>query len=337
MKFSVIIPCRNEEKYIAKCLHSICATSFNKENLIVFVCDGLSTDNTQRIINEYVQKYAWIKLLINENKTTPFAFNLGIENSLDADVFVTIGAHAEIEPDFFEQIISAFKIDSSIGCVGGVLKNVYENETSMAIGLAMSSSFGVGNAYFRTGTHEGFVDTVSFPAYKKEVFEKVGNFNTTLARNQDDEFNYRVVKAGYKIFLSKGIKSNYFVRASFNKLFKQYFQYGYWKVYVNQLHKTVTTIRQLVPPAFVGFLVLGVIFSLFIPYAVYVYAGILICYLMSAVFFAARTSNSISSLFKTAFAFMILHIGYGLGYWKGMINFYLLRKKPSKKAEVLTR
>ena len=97
----------------------------------------------------------------------------------------------------------------------------------------MSSVFGVGNAHFRTGGKSGHVDTVAFGAYRREVFERVGFFDEELARNQDDEFNYRVVQGGFKIFLDPAIQSDYFVRGSISKLYKQYDQYGYWKVFVN--------------------------------------------------------------------------------------------------------
>ena len=90
--------------------------------------------------------------------------------------------------------------------------------------------------------------------FKKEVFEKVGYFDEELVRNQDDEFNFRVIKGGFKIYLTQKIRSKYYVRGSFNKLYRQYYQYGYWKVFVNQKHGEVTSIRQLIPPAFVAFL-----------------------------------------------------------------------------------
>jgi GT2 family glycosyltransferase len=121
----------------------------------------------------------------------------------------------------------------------------------------MSSVFGVGNAHFRTGGKSGCVDTVAFGAYRREVFERVGFFDEELARNQDDEFNYRVVQGGFKIFLDPAIQSDYFVRGSISKLYKQYDQYGYWKVFVNKKHGAVTTLRQLAPPLWVLFLLMG--------------------------------------------------------------------------------
>jgi len=190
MRVSITIPCRNEEKYIAKCLQSIINSTYPKELLEVFVCDGMSDDTSVQIIQSFTQKYSFITLLENKLKTTQYALNLGI-NASDADVKIILGAHAEIYPDYIENCIKTFDIDPQIACVGGVLENVMEDEQSRIISLAMSSSFGVGNAHFRTGEKDGFVDTVAFGAYKKNVFEKAGCFDEDLVRNQDDEVRFR--------------------------------------------------------------------------------------------------------------------------------------------------
>lgn len=334
---SVIVPARNEEKYIGRLLDSIIISDYPKERLKVLICDGQSEDDTKKIVQEYATKNPFIHLLINEKRTTPFAFNLGIKNASPADIIITVSAHAEIYPDFFHKTVEAFSISPEIGCVGGFSENVFENATSEVIGLAMSSPFGVGNAHFRTGTKDGYVDTVSFPAYKKDVFERTGTFNEALTRNQDDEFNYRVLKSGFKIYLSRKIKSRYYVRGSYKKLYKQYFQYGYWKVYVNQLHKTITTTRQLIPAAFVCFVVLGLINSLFSSMILYAYISIWIIYLIGATYFASKKASNFYEGAKIVFTFLVLHWSYGTGYLKGIFDFLILKKVPGEKAEQLSR
>lgn len=336
IKVSITIPCRNEEKYIAKCLDSIVNCSYSKDKLIVFVCDGLSDDNTIAIIKNYEEQYSFIKMLLNEKKTTQFALNLGLKKS-DADIKIILGAHSEISTDYVNECLNAFEISKEIGCVGGILENVIEDKVTAVISKAMSSSFGVGNAYFRTGNAEGYVDTVAFGAYKKEVFEKVGYFDEDLVRNQDDEFNFRLIKNGFMIYLSKKVKSKYFVRASFWKLYKQYFQYGYWKVYVNVKHKTVTTIRQLVPAMFVCLLFFGAIICFFFKILLPIYLIGLIAYLGLALIFAARKYDSFNEIVKIVFAFFILHFSYGLGYLEGIVNFVFLRNKPRNSSNNLSR
>ena len=337
MDVSITIPCRNEKKYIGLCLDSVLASDFPGKTFEILVCDGKSDDGTAEIVQSYAKKFPGKVFYIENTKsTTPFALNSGIRTS-KGNVKIILGAHAEIDKDYLRLCSELHEADSQLGCVGGFLENVYEDDTSEAIATAMSSSFGVGNAHFRTGNKEGYVDTVAFGAYKSEVFEKIGFFDEELVRNQDDEFNFRVLQSGYKIFLSKSIRSKYYVRASFQKLFRQYYQYGYWKVFVNRKHKAVTTVRQLVPPLFVAFLFLGAISSVLIPFALWFYFAGFTLYILASLLSAASKAKSISSFFKILFSYYILHFSYGVGYLHGIWMFLVLNKKPGVRQELLSR
>lgn len=336
MNIDIIIPCKNEEQYIRKCIVSILNSNYPKNLISIYVCDGLSTDKTPQIVTELAKNHLQIHLLINHAQTTPQGLNLGLKTS-KSDVKIILGAHSEIDSNFIQENVNILQKYPEVGCSGGVIKNVFENKTSQIIGSAMSSPFGVGNAHFRTGLKDGFVDTVAFGAYKKEVFDKIGYFDDVLIRNQDDEFNFRLIKNGYKIFLSPKIISLYYVRASYNKLFRQYYQYGYWKVFVNKKHSTVTSLRQLVPMFFVVFLFLGVITSFFNQYLFIINLLILLMYFVLAFIFANRVSHKINNIPLIIIPFLILHISYGSGYLKGILDFVLLNKKPVKKNMELSR
>ena len=173
--------------------------------------------------------------------------------------------------------------------------------------------------------------------YPKSVFEKIGLFDETLVRNQDDEFNYRITKAGGKLFLNVNMQIKYFVRANFKNLFKQYFQYGYWKVYVNTKHKTVTTLRQIVPAAFVVYLFGGLLTSFLINKLMPLYLFGLIIYLVFAFIFASKKSEKLAEMLKIVFTFFILHFSYGIGYLEGIVNFVLLSNKPKTTSSELSR
>tara|TARA_B110000977_G_C11010491_1_gene467485 strand:- start:195 stop:1289 length:1095 start_codon:yes stop_codon:yes gene_type:complete len=357
---TVVIPCRNEENYIAKCLESLVACSFDKNTLEVFVCDGVSDDNTQEIVKSYERKYDFIHLLINDRRTTPFALNLGIERST-SDFVAILGAHAEVSSDYFSQCVADFQLDEKIGCTGGLLINEYEDELSEAIGIAQSSSFGVGNAHFRTGAKSGCVDTVAFGTYRKSMLDEIGYFDEELVRNQDDELNYRVIKNGWKIYLNTGVTALYYVRGSFSKLYKQYWQYGYWKVFVNKKHAAVTSVRQLVPALFVLGVVLFICTEVLASLASVSVIGSVASFFSLALFFSIgfylilsfiiginlwtnkcdfeikKRRESLSTPFFVMFSFFILHFSYGLGYWKGILDFLIKGKGPTKKSENLTR
>lgn len=343
MKVAVVIPCRNEVRYIERCVFSVLKSDYPKENIEVLIADGMSDDGTRDLIFRLFANEPAVRLVDNEKRTTPFALNLGILAAKQHDVLIILGAHAEIAPDYIRLCVENLQKDPSAGCVGGLLENVNEDSKSAIIGMAMSSPFGVGNAHFRTGTKAGYVDTVAFGAYRKEVFDKIGLFDEELVRNQDDEFNFRVTKAGFKIVLDPRIRSKYYVRAEFLKLFRQYYQYGLWKVYVNRKHQAVTSLRQLVPPVFVLFL----LSALSIPFLFYyTSSGIIasaawvICmkiYTSFGAIAAMRQKGKPLQLPGIVFSFFLLHTGYGSGYLHGIVKFLIFRKQPGSKESRLSR
>jgi len=336
MLVSVVIPCFNEEHYIVACMESVCAQQLPQGvSLEVLVCDGNSKDRTPALIRQFEATHPQVKYLLNEKQTTPYALNLGIAHS-DSDVVIIFGAHAVMKPGYIQRCLEDLAADPSLGCVGGLLNNVYENEASRVIGLAMSSSFGVGNAHFRTGAAAGYVDTVAFGAYTRAVFNKVGLFDEELVRNQDDEFNYRLMVNGFKIWLDPQIRADYYVRASVKKLYRQYFQYGYWKVYVNKKHRAITTIRQLIPFFFVGFLLVGTIASPLSRYAAIVFGAVLLLYLVLALSFAFRKTPRPAGAIKITGIFVILHVSYGWGYMLGIVDF-MIRGRGAGKFQGLSR
>ncbi len=336
MLISVIIPCRNEVKNIAECVHAIYDSELEGDTIEVLLVDGLSDDGTIDAVTTLQKTYPSLRIITNELKVTPVAFNLGIK-AAQGDYVQIIGARQVISKNYLKLAKQTLEDDPSIWCVGGGVENIYSNKESEIIGLAMASPFGVGAGNFRVSKKSEFTDTVGTPMYKKEVFDKIGLFNESLVRNQDDELNYRVTLNGGKIFLNNDILIKYYVRADLKKLFKQYQQYGYWKVYVNKMHKTVTSIRQLIPLFFVLGIFIGLLLSLFSKILLYAFLGGLLFYMVLALYFGIKVGGGFNRGGKVAKVFPVLHWGYGYGYLKGIIHFLILSKEPSGKSQVLTR
>ncbi len=331
---SVIIPSYNEDSYIELCVRSVFNSTLSQDFIEVIVCDGGSTDQTLAILERLKSEFKELKVLQNPYQTTPYALNMGITQASAPQIMI-LGAHSKIAPNYLEKCLQILSEKPEISCVGGVLKNIPVTEDSAAIAAAMSSAFGVGNAYFRTGNYSGVADTVAFGVYRKEIFDKVGLFDTDLVRNQDDEFNYRLQKNGMLIWLTSETYVEYYVRSGFDKLYQQYFQYGYWKVYVNQKHRIITTLRQLAPPIFVLGLWLGIFLCLFFPILIPYYLLGLIFYFSVATLAAYNTH--FPKLLKVMKAFFYLHYAYGAGYLNGIVHFILLKKKPIAKSKQISR
>ena len=190
---SIIIPCRNEEKFIGKCLDSIIAQNYPQDKLEVLVVDGRSTDGTKEIVEEYAQKYPFIKVLDNPRKIAPTALNVGIKGAKN-EIIIRMDAHNVYEKSYVSKCIKYLR-ESNVDNVGGIWVTLPGDNTIIArsIALALSHPFGVGNSYFRIGSKKPrLVDTIPFGCYRKEVFKEVGLFNENLIRNQDIELNLRI-------------------------------------------------------------------------------------------------------------------------------------------------
>jgi len=338
MKITVVIPCRNEVLYIEECIHAIYNCDLPDETDIeVFVIDGMSDDGTRDKVKAMSSTYPNLGIVDNVKQLTPFAFNLGIYAGDRTDFIQIVGARHILSSNYIINCFTQLQEDSATWCVGGKIENEYVNEVGEVISRAMGTTFGMGLGNFRTLEKSGFTDTVTSPMYPYWVFDKIGFFDEELIRNQDDDFNYRVNSEGGKIFYDNGISLKYYVRGNFKGLWRQFFQYGYWKVYVNKKHKAITTLRQLVPPAFALYLTLLIPIS-FLGKTLFLVSVIpLGVYLMLNVTFSLKAMPSIGKLTHTLITFPILHISYGLGYLKGFVEFILLNKKPSESQKRLSR
>jgi len=319
---SVIMPIRNEAAFIERSLGAVLAQDYPADRLHVMVVDGMSDDGTREMVERMAQGRSNLCLLDNPRRVMPSAANIGIQQA-QGEVIVLVGGHTVIAPDYIRRCVNALAITDA-ACVGGVMNTVGQNDVAQSIALAQASFFGVGDASFRIGTETAkYVDTVAFGAYRRHVFNEIGLFDEELVRNQDDEFNYRLRAAGGKIWLDPAIRSTYYARATLRSLWRQYFQYGYWKVRVFQKVPGSARFRHGVPPLFALAVVGGLLPAIAVPAWRPAYLGGLAFYLLVnlivSISIAAR--HGWSHLPRLPLVFAVLHLAYGIGFWAGMVRF----------------
>lgn len=246
---SVILPVRNEAKFIRKILEHAIAQDYPAELVEIIVCDGMSDDGTREVVAELQKQAPRIRMIDNPPRITPTALNAAIAAST-GDIIIRIDGHAEIADDFITENVKVLQSKSEVWSCGGPIQHVGTNAFGCATAVAMSSRVGVGNATHRFPDYEGYVEGAQYPAFHRWVFSRIGNFDERLVRNQDDELNFRITQAGGKIYISRRIRALYYVRDSMRRLFRQYFQYSFWRLPVIRKHRRPTTFRQLVPPIF---------------------------------------------------------------------------------------
>jgi succinoglycan biosynthesis protein ExoA len=326
---------RNEAAFIERSLGAVLAQDYKRDRMEVIVADGMSDDGTRALIESFQRDYRNLRLIDNPQRIVSTGLNAALRE-VKGEIIVRVDGHCEIASDYVSRCVSHLT-NNQAECVGGPVETIGESYTAQAIAAAMSSPFGVGGSGFRVGAKEPrLADTAPFPAYKLETIKRAGGFDEELVRNQDDEYNYRLRKLGGRILLSPEVRSRYYSRARVLSLWKQYFQYGYWKVRVLQKHPRQMQVRQFVPPLFVLTLFALAVTAPIIRWSSILLAVALLAYviatLASAIHAAANTKWRFLLLLPIAFA--IIHLAYGLGFIVGLVRFWS-RWLPSAPVKVI--
>lgn len=309
----------------------------------VLVMDGLSDDGTRETVRIYEQKYPFLRLLDNEKKNVPAALNKGI-NVSKGEIILRMDAHNIYDKFYIKKSVEGL-FRHNADNIGGVWITLPPKNTliSHSIALGLSHPFGVGNAHYRLGSKgPKCVDTVPFGCFKKSLFEKIGMFDEELVRNQDDEFNSRLIKNGGKIVLDPAIVSYYYTRDSIAKLWKMFYQYGYFKPLVAKKTGKIATFRQLMPVFFAGGLVsTGVLSLVSVKFLFLAFLPLFFIHFLASSVMAISTAvrgKKTGYLFSMPLVFFVLHASYGLGYLKGLFDFFILGKNTKNARDIgLTR
>lgn len=329
---SIICPIYNEEKYIDTCIASILQQDYPKENMEILFIDGMSTDKTRLIISTYIEENPYIQVLDNPFRIVPPALNIGIRAAKGA-LIIRLDAHAIYPSNYFSELVENLQ-KLPADNVGGICRTLPAKETTTckAIATALSSSFGMGNSYFRIGAKDVMkVDTVPFGCFRRELFDKIGYFDEELIRNQDDEFNGRIIKNGGSIYLLPNLIVDYYARDTICKVMKMFYQYGLFKPLVNKKLGFPATIRQFCPLLFVMGLILGGVLSFFSSAILLLYGIALSIYFLLALVFGRKDSRDWKQLPLLVWIYFSIHFSYGYGY---LIGIYKIGRKKKMAVNI---
>lgn len=318
---SIIIPMRNEEKFIEGCIGSILKCDYPRELIEIIVVDGRSDDVSRELVSNMAKKYGNILLLDNEKKIVPTAMNIGIRKA-KGDFIIRMDSHSEYAPDYVSKCVEYSKMTGADN-VGGPMQAIGKTLIQKAVALATSCPFGVGNSKGHFEDIEGYYKAVYLGAYKRGVFQKIGLYDEELIRNQDEELNWRLIKNGSKIYITPNIKSYYYPRSSLRKLWKQYYEYGFWKVRLLQKHLRMMEIRHFIPATFIITFMTGFILSFFNSMFFYLLVMISMIYLIFNLFSSLKIAKKEGwkYLMILPLVFTTLHFSYGVGFLLGLVKF----------------
>jgi len=334
MQISVVIPCRNEEKYIEGCILSIINGTSKEFELEINIVDGMSTDRTRSIIKNLQQHYPFIKLIDNPLTETQIALNKGVKAASYPYIMIA-GAHSSFPPQYIETLLHYIITLNADGAGGSLITKVLnKSKTSVAISKILAHPLGVGNSMFRIGASKPIqVDTVPFGIYKKSLFEEVGLYDEKLKRNHDMEWSKRLLRAGKIIYLIPETACVYYAREHFSALAKNNYRNGLWNILTVYYTKTFKSlgIRHFIPFIFVLSLIIPLIGSVWCIYSPLLTLLVIISYLLATTFAALKMERKGTDILHIIAAFFTIHFAYGLGSLVGLFHLSKLFSKNKKQ------
>lgn len=331
-KVSVIIPTRNEAQFILETLSSVLCQDYPSHLLEVIVADGDSEDETPSLIQGVVANHANVILINNPERVVPYALNYAIKRATGAYI-IRMDSHSIYPLNYISTLVKESQKLQADNVGARVITNP-ANDGVVAIGIAaaISHPLGVGNSSFRLeGSDSKQVDTVPFGCFPRALFDKIGFFDTDLIRNQDDEFNGRIIKNGGKIYLVPNLSITYYTRGTLRKMMKMFYQYGLFKPLVNKKLGSAATIRQFVPPAFVLFFLMVFFLPLLGGYVQILWGTGMFFYLCINLLVSLKISWGKSKLglaFVLPLIFLCIHFSYGYGYLRGFMLVNFMGRNP---------
>lgn len=319
---TVIMPIRNEADFIERSLGAVLDQDYPHHCMEVLIADGMSDDGTREIVRKIAARTeVTVKVLVNPARIVPTGFNTALRRA-HGEIIVRVDGHTIIEADYITQCVKELQRRRADN-VGGRMHAIGKSPFGEAVASATSSFFGVGGSRFHYSDKEEYVDTVYMGAWWKDIFYQIGFFDEELVRNQDDEFNYRLRANGKKILLSPAIKSTYFNRSTISGLWRQYYQYGLYKVRVMQKHPRQMRPRQFAPLILVTVLLGSGILSLFNLWLRRLWLISLVTYSAANFTVSILTARRAGwrHLRFLSIVFATLHFSYGLGFLHGLIKF----------------
>ena len=310
-KVAVVIPAKNAEKTLEKAFVSV-LNQKTEEQIEVCIAVAPSEDSTLDVAKRIEIDNENVTLVENPSGKTPAGLNLAIKNT-QAPVIVRLDAHAELEEEYISTALETLKKTGAAN-VGGRQNPVGTTPFEKAVGIAISSRFGAGDARFRTGGEEGEVDTVYLGVFDRNSIENVGLFDESLIRNQDAELNWRLRETGKKIWFQPELIASYKPRSTLKELAKQYYDYGKWRRHVVSIHPRSIKLRQLIPPLNSLVFLLGTIFGFFwVPSL-----GFPVLYIAGIFFVTTVKSKTVTDFIYLLIIFPTIHFSWTAGFLRGV-------------------
>lgn len=328
MKVSIIITARNEEKYLPMLFEDILNQTFPLQNIEVVLMDSNSTDNTRLVMEEFKKNNETlsVQIVTNERQIQAAGFNEGVKHAT-GDVVLKIDAHSRIPADFVQKNVDEILAGAYV--CGGNRPTIVDSadDFSKTLHIVEESALGSSIANYRKSDVKRKVNSIFHGMYRKEVFDKVGLADERLLRTEDNEFHYRVRKAGYDIIFNPEIESYQYIRPTFTKMIQQKFANGYWIGLTSHVCRDCLSLFHFGPGVFVATLLVLMMLTpvSFVPLLTVVFLYLLAVLGLSIFEISKQKFNP--TLLLIPFIMIAIHFAYGVGTIKGWIFGFEFKKE----------
>ena len=307
-EISVILPIRNEEKYLADAVSAILAQHYDGK-LEVILAVAPSTDKTLEIAQQLHINDPRVVIVDNPTGRTAAGLNLAIAAS-QYSIIVRVDGHSNI-PSNYCQLVSEILEKTGAVNVGGVMAAEGQSLFQRSVARAMRSPLGVGASRFHVGGSAGEVDTVYLGAFRKEALVAIGGFDERFTRAQDWELNFRLRQAGGVIYFDPRLIVTYRPRSTIKALAKQYFEYGRWRRVISRRHQGTINYRYLAPPFTVAATTLSSLLGWLISPYLLIPALVYAVFILIASVIIGKNAGEILCL---PTILLTMHISWGFGF-----------------------
>ena len=321
----------NEAEALDGVLRDFQLQDYPHELIEIVLVDSMSTDATRDKMERFKNTdYGFRNVAVVQcaKKNQAFSWNAALMTAT-GDVIIRVDALARIPRNFVSR--NVYNLNQGEDVVGGGRPNITSDVSPWKLTLlaAEDSLFGSSVAsYRRPATQKEYLDSLFHAAYRREVIQKVGGFNENLGRTEDNEFHYRIRKAGYKLCCCPDIISYQHSRNNLKDMIRQKYSNGRWIGLTLSECPGCLSYFHFAPFAFVMMIILCSIIAAFgFPILLYT---LLIVYGMFDIVNAVGcfTMKNLQPQFVfLPFIFPILHVSYGVGTIVGLIQIPFWQKK----------
>jgi len=323
---SIIVSTYNDGHLVCDALDSLLAQT--EQNFELIVVDDGSDDDTAARLAAYKSNPKVQILTLSENQGVPRARNLGIK-AARGEIIAFMDADATAPKHWLETLLQPFAL-ARVGCVGGPdIAPDDDNLLALCVDFTLQSSIATGGLR-RKGRLARYSPAGCNMAVRADILHQLGLFDERLARRgEEKELIQRIRRQGLEIVYVPDALISHRRRPSIKLFWKQVYLSGRARIDILRIAPDALEPAHLFPAVATLVLIATVLGALLQP-------GELLFVLPPGLYGLLIVGNgilgglkrrSLQAVWYVSLTSVMVHLGYGLGFWLRLVELALSRTK----------